>query len=91
MMTLAERLYWFQYDCGRRPRVEMWQISEGIEKQEFKNAVIADLLKIIAEANQGIKTLGEPDDGYEQMLYDDLVELHNRATDLCNELMKGGN
>ena len=90
-MTLAERIYWFQYDCGRKPRIEMWQIAEGIERREFRNAVADDLSKIIAQANQGIKELGIPNDGYEQTLYNDLVELHNRAVDIINELMKGGN
>ena len=74
-MTLAERIYWFGLDYG-------------IERQELG---IEYLSKIIAQANQGIKELGIPNDGYEQTLYDDLVELHNRAVDLINELMKGGN
>ena len=90
-MTLAERIYWFQYDCGRKPRIEMWQIAEGIERREFRNAIVDDLSKIIAQANQGIKEIGIADDGYEQMLYNDLVELHNRAVDLVNALLERRN
>ena len=74
-MTLAERIYWFQQDYRC--------VAEGTVGIDY-------LSKIIAQANQGIKELGIPNDGYEQTLYDDLVELHNRAVDLINDLMKGG-
>lgn len=88
-MTLAERIYWFQLDCGRNSGIRISQIAEGIERQEFRNAIADDLLKIIVEASKGIKEIGIADDGYEQMVYDDLVELHNRAVDLFNVLIEG--
>ena len=74
-MTLAERIGWFKRDCGHT--------AEGIDNAEY-------LLSIVAETFRQIKELGEPDDGYEQMVYNDLVELHNRAVELFNALQEGG-
>ena len=75
-MTLADRLLWFKRDCGHD--------NVAIDSD-------ADyLLSIVADTFGRIRRMGEPDDGYEQMVYDDLVELHNRAVDLFNALMEGG-
>lgn len=74
-MTLAERINWFKRDCGH----------EGVimDDEEY-------LLSIVAYTFRQINEMGEPDEGYEQMVHDDLVELHNRAVDLFNALMEGG-
>ena len=74
-MTLAERIGWFKRDCGH----------EGVimDDEEY-------LLSIISYTFRQIHEMGEPDEGYEQMVHDDLVELHNRAVDLFNALMEGG-
>lgn len=74
-MTLAEKVLWFKRDCGH----------EGVvmDDEEY-------LLSIISSTFRQINEMGETDDGYEQMVYDDLVELHNRAVELFNALQEGG-
>ena len=78
-MLVAEQLLWFKRDCGH----------EHIDTSTFDSA-FAYLSRIIADTYRDIVRIGEPDDGYEQMVYDDLVELHNRAVDLLNALIERG-
>ena len=77
-MLVADRLYWFKRDCGHT-----------CDTSTLDSAV-AYLSRIIADTHKDIIRIGEPDDGYEQMVYDDLVDLHNRAVDLFNALIERG-
>lgn len=90
-MTLAERLYWFKRDCGDAT-VSIPEIEVQIGTMEFLNTAANYLLGIVVECQRSIKQLGNPDDleGFDQILYDDHIELHNRAVDLYNDLMDRG-
>ena len=92
-MTLAERLFWFKCDHGDmpcHPEVLVPTIDAQVGTLEFLNDTADYLLDIVADALTRIKRIGEPEGNYEQMVYDDLVETHNRAVDLFNDLMEGG-
>lgn len=58
-------------------------LADRIDNAEY-------LLSIVAATFRQIKEMGEPDDGYEQMVYNDLIDTHNRAVDLFNALQEGG-
>ena len=90
-MTLAERLYWFKRDCGDIT-VSVVEIATQIGTLEFLNEVADYLLGIVLDCQHSIKQLGNPADleGFDQILYDDHVELHNRAVDLYNDFMDRG-
>ena len=92
-MTLAERIFWFKCDHGQlacEPLVFVPVIEEMIGTKEFLNDTVDYLLDIIGDALTRIKRMGEPEGNYEQMVYDDLIETHNRAVDLFNDLMERG-
>ena len=92
-MTLAERLFWFKCDHGDmpcRPATLVPNIEAQLGTLDFLNDTIDYLLDIIADAMRRIKSIGEPDGNYEQMVYDDLIETYNRAVDLFNDLMERG-
>ena len=92
-MTLAERIFWFNCDHGDmpcRPETLVPQIDARIGTLDFLNDTVDYLLDIIVDALTRIKRIGEPEGNYEQMVYDDLVETHNRAVDLFNDLMERG-
>lgn len=77
-MLVADRLYWFKRDCGHTCDTST------------PDSAIAYLSRIIADTHRHITLIGEPDDGYEQIVYNDLIDTHNRAVDLCNAIMEGG-
>ena len=85
-MTLAKNIQWFYKDNG-----DVAPTSQ-IGTMEFLNEVADYLLGIVVDCQRSIKQLGDPQDleGFDQILYDDHVELHNRAVDLYNDLMDRG-
>lgn len=90
-MTLAVKVYWFYRDncCTIAP---MSQLPTKLNDINFVNEVLSDLSRVIADCHKDIAKLGSPNDleGYDQILYNNLVELHNRAVDLYNNLMESG-
>lgn len=90
-MTLAERLYWFKRDCGDKT-VSVYKLASQIGTVEFLNEVADYLLTIVVDCQRSIKQLGNPSDieGFDQILYADHIELHNRAVDLYNDFMDRG-
>lgn len=90
-MTLAERLYWFKRDCGD-VTVSIPEVEVQIGTMEFLNNTADYLLTIVVDCQRGLAKLGNPADleGFDQILYDDHIELHNRAVDLYNDLMDRG-
>lgn len=94
-MTLADKIFWFKCDNGHLPCDPFTfvpQIATQIGTLEFLNDTVDYLLDIIAECQQSFKQMGEPSDleGFDQIIYADCVELHNRAVDLYNDLMERG-
>ena len=86
MQTLVNSIQWFYKDNG-----DVAPTSQ-IGTMEFLNEVSDYLIDIVADCQHNLKQLGNPQDleGFDQILYDDYVELHNRAVDLYNELMDRG-
>ena len=84
--TLANNIQWFYKDNGNMPP------TAQIGTIEFLNEVADYLLTIVAECQHDIKQLGNPSDleGFDQVLYNDHIDLHNRAVDLYNNLMERG-
>jgi hypothetical protein len=84
--TLASNIQWFYKDNGNMPP------TSQIGTMEFLNEVADYLLTIVADCQRSIKQLGNPADleGFDQILYDDHIELHNRAVDLYNDLIDRG-
>ena len=86
MQILAENIKWFYKDNGdKAPKSQLGTV-------EFLNEVADYLLTIVGDCQRSLKQLGEPDDFdyFDQRLYDDHIELHNRAVDLFNDLMEYG-
>lgn len=83
---LAERIKWFYKDNGNTAP------TSQIGTMEFLNEVADYLLTIVSDCQRSIKQLGNPQDleGFDQILYDDHIALHNRAVDLYNDLMDRG-
>lgn len=86
MQTLVNSIQWFYKDNG-----DVAPTSQ-IGTMEFLNEVADYLLGIVVDCQHSLKQLGNPQDleGFDQILYDDYVELHNRAVDLYNDLMERG-
>lgn len=86
MQTLVSNIQWFYKDNG-----DVAPASQ-IGTMEFLNEVADYLLGIVVDCQRSLKQLGNPQDleGFDQILYDDYVALHNRAVDLYNELMDRG-
>lgn len=84
--TLANNIQWFYKDNGNMPP------TSQIGTMEFLNEVADYLLTIVAECQHSIKQLGNPSDleGFDQILYNDHISLHNRAVELYNDLMDRG-
>ena len=85
-MALLTDIQWFYKDNGNTaPTSKLGTI-------EFLNEVSSYLLDIVAGCQRSLKALGNPADleGFDQILYDDHIELHNRAVDLFNNLMDRG-
>ena len=85
-MTLASNIEWFYRDNGNIAP------TSRIGTMEYLNEVVDYLTDIILGCQRGIKELGCPADleGFDQILYADHIELHNRAVDLYNDLMDRG-
>jgi hypothetical protein len=85
-MALFSDIQWFYKDNGNAAP------TSQIGTIEFLNEVASYLLTIVTECQHNIKQLGNPQDleGFDQELYADHIELHNRAVDLYNELMERG-
>ena len=90
-MTLVERLFWFQRDCGRKD-VSLFQIAAQIGTREFLDTISDYLLNIIVDCYHTMQQMGNPMylEGFEQTFYDDQNDLHDRAVDLYNELIEFG-
>ena len=85
-MALLTDIQWFYKDNGdAAPTFQFGTV-------EFLNEVADYLLTIVVDCLHSIKQLGDPADleGFDQILYDDHIELHNRAVDLYNDLMDRG-
>jgi hypothetical protein len=85
-MALASNIQWFYRDNGDTAP------TSQIGTQDFLNEVADYLLTTVAECQRSIKQLGNPADleGFDQILYNDHIDLHNRAVDLYNDLMDRG-
>ena len=84
---LAESIWWFYRDnCDTPPQVSQ------LGTVDFLNEVTAYLADIILGCQRGLKKLGNPEflEGFDEILYADHIELHNRAVDLFNDLMEYG-
>ena len=84
---LAENLWWFYKDnCDAPPNISQ------LGTVEFLNEVANYLADIILGCKRGLKELGNPEflEGFDEILYADHIELHNRAVDLFNDLMEFG-
>ena len=85
-MTLLTDIQWFYKDNGdTAPTSQLGTV-------EFLNEVADYLLTIVVDCLHSIKQLGDPTDleDFDQILYADHIELHNRAVDLYNNLMERG-
>ena len=84
-MALINDIQWFYKDNGDTTP------TSQIGTVEFLNDVSDYLLTIVADCQRSLKQLGDPAylEGFDQILYDDHIELHNRAVDLFNNLMEG--
>ena len=83
-MALLSDIQWFYKDNGDvAPTSEFGTL-------EFLNEVADYLLTIVGDCQHSLKQLGDPADldGFDQILYDDHIELHNRAVDIYNNLME---
>ena len=88
-MTLEVKIYWFYRDncCYLAPISE---IKAQLNNEGFVNEILKDLFNTATRCQKDIAKLGNPNDleGFEVTVYNDLVELQNRAVDLYNTLMK---
>ena len=85
-MALLADIQWFYKDNGDAAPTSQFGTVE------FLNEVADYLLTIVVDCLHSIKQLGDPADleGFDQILYGDHIELHNRAVDLYNNLMERG-
>ena len=91
-MTLAERIFWFKYDNCDIAKDQLPQIKAQLGTLDFLNETVGYLADIISGCQRSLKQLGDPKDleGFDQILYADHIELHNKAVDLLNDLMDRG-
>lgn len=86
---LATKIYWFYRDncCYLAPISE---IKAQLNNEGFVNEILKDLFNTAARCQKDIAKLGNPNDleGFEVTVYNDLVELQNRAVDLYNRLVE---
>lgn len=85
-MALLSDIQWFYKDNGDVAP------TSRLGTLEFLNEVADYLLTIVCDCQHSLALLGNPADleGFDQILYDDHIELHNRAVDLYNNLMDRG-
>lgn len=91
-MVLAERIFWFKYDNCDIAKDQLPQIESRLGTLSFLNETVGYLADIILGCQRSLKELGDPNDleGFDQELYADHIELHNKAVDLLNDLMERG-
>ena len=90
-MTLAAKIYWFYRDnCSYI--APMSQLPNKLNDTSFVNEILGDLSKVVADCQRDIAKFGNPNDleGYDHIVYNDLVDLHNRAVELYNLIIEGG-
>lgn len=90
-MPLATKIYWFYRDnCCSVGTIS--QIKSKLNNIDFVNDILTDLCNTAARCQHDITKLGDVNDleGFEQTVYNDLVDLHNRAVDLFNAMMERG-
>lgn len=87
-MTMAERIFWFKYDNNDIAKDQLPQIEAQMNNADFLEEIEHYLLDIIVGCNRRLKEIGEPYEGFEQIVYDDLIFLHDKAVDIFNELME---
>lgn len=88
-MELAVKIYWFYRDnCCTVGTIK--QIKSQLNNTEFVNELLNDMFNLTAHCQKDIAKLGNPNDleGFDQTIYNDLVELHNRAVELYNALVE---
>ena len=83
-MALLSDIQWFYKDNGDTAPTSKFGTLD------FINEVADYLLTIVADCQRSLKQFGSPQDleGFDQILYADHIELHNRAVDLFNDLME---
>lgn len=88
-MTLAAKIYWFYRDncCTIAP---MSQLPTKLKDASFVNEILSDLSRVVVDCQRDVAKLGNPNDleGFDQIQYNDLVGLHNRAVELYNTLVE---
>ena len=88
-MELSVKIYWFYRDnCSYIAPIA--EIKAKLNNPDFVNEVLTDLFNTSARCQKDIAKLGNPNDleGFEVTVYNDLVELQNRAVDLYNQLVE---
>ena len=88
-MKLATKIFWFYRDnCCKIASIA--QIDAQLNDINFVNELLNDTFNTAARCQHDINKLGNPNDleGFECIIYDDLVELHNRAVELYNTLVE---
>ena len=85
-MPLAVKIYWFYRDncCKIAP---ISQIQTKLNDPSFVNEILTDLFNITAICQRDIAKLNDPE-GFELTVYNDLVDLHDRAVELYNAITK---
>ena len=86
-MPLETKIFWFYRDnCCTVGTIK--QIKSKLDDISFVNEIQTDLFNTAARCQQDIAKFGNPNDleGFDQIVYNDLVELHNRAVELYNTL-----
>lgn len=87
-MTLAAKIYWFYRDnCSYIAPIS--QIQAQLNDTDFINELLNDTFNTATRCQRDINNLHDPE-GFELTVYNDLVELHNRAVELYNMLVERG-
>lgn len=81
---LATKIYWFYRDncCKIAP---ISQIQSQLSNTDFVNDILKDLFNTATRCQHDIAKLKDPE-GFELTVYNDLVDLHDRAVDLYNRV-----
>ena len=85
-MELAVKIYWFYRD-NCTPVEPISQIKSQLNNAEFVNDILKDIFNTAARCQHDIAKIHDPE-GFELTVYNDLVDLHDRAVDLYNNLME---
>lgn len=84
-MILVSKIYWFYRDncCTIAP---MSQLPTKLKDASFVDDILTDLFNTAARCLHDIAQLRDPE-GFEVTVYDDLIDLHDRAVELYNLIM----